>query len=94
MTTGFMARAQAQAATLVRTAIANAVNTARLASFAEEGVQAIEWVSVIDVTFDVGSHSLGVLRAANVPHGARSVFPCDSHVSRPPSSCPCSPARI
>jgi SPP1 gp7 family putative phage head morphogenesis protein len=42
------AQAQAQAITLIRTAIANEFNTARLASFAEEGVQAIEWVAVID----------------------------------------------
>ena len=42
------AQAMAQAETLVRTMIANEINTAQLASFAEEGVQAVEWVSVLD----------------------------------------------
>ena len=48
MKPGIFAQAQAQAETLIRTAIAAEFNTARLASFAEEGVTAIEWVSVID----------------------------------------------
>ena len=47
-TTGIMAQSAAQAVTLVRTSIANAANAARLASFAEEGAIAVEWVSVID----------------------------------------------
>jgi SPP1 gp7 family putative phage head morphogenesis protein len=52
-TPGITAQAAAQAVTLVRTAIANAVNVARLQSFSDEGVTAIEWVAVIDdVTTD------------------------------------------
>jgi len=42
------AQAQAQAETLIRTAIVAEFNTARLIAFAAEGVQIIEWVSVID----------------------------------------------
>jgi SPP1 gp7 family putative phage head morphogenesis protein len=45
---GIFAQAQAQAETLIRTAIVAEFNTARLIAFAEEGVQIIEWVSVID----------------------------------------------
>jgi hypothetical protein len=53
MTPALTDQAAAQAATLVRTAIANEANVARLISFAEEGVTAIEWVSVLDdVTTD------------------------------------------
>jgi SPP1 gp7 family putative phage head morphogenesis protein len=50
MKSGIMSRAHAEAVTLVRTAIAVAANTARLAEFSEAGVQIIEWVSVIDAT--------------------------------------------
>jgi len=50
MKSGITAQAEAQALTLLRTAIAVAANTARLASFSEEGARAIEWVSVIDAT--------------------------------------------
>jgi SPP1 gp7 family putative phage head morphogenesis protein len=47
------AQAKAQAETLVKTAIASETNAANLASFAEEGVTAIEWASVMDnVTTD------------------------------------------
>jgi SPP1 gp7 family putative phage head morphogenesis protein len=42
------AQAQAQAETLIRTAIAAEFNTARLIAFAAEGVQIIEWVAVLD----------------------------------------------
>ena len=41
-------QAAAQAVTLVRTAIANAANTKRLREFSDQGVTAIEWVSVLD----------------------------------------------
>jgi hypothetical protein len=42
------AQAVAQGIALIKTAIANEFNSARLATFAAEGVCAIEWVSVID----------------------------------------------
>ena len=45
---GITADAAAQGETLIRTAIAAAANIVRLASFSEQGVQAIEWVAVID----------------------------------------------
>jgi SPP1 gp7 family putative phage head morphogenesis protein len=51
---GITAQAVAQATTLIRTALVSAFNSARLKQFAEEGVEAIEWVSVIDdVTTDI-----------------------------------------
>ena len=48
MNGGIFREAHAQAETLIRTAIAAEFNTARLISFAEEGVRAIEWVAIID----------------------------------------------
>ena len=48
MKPGIFAQAQAQAETLIRTAIVAEFNTARLFAFAEEGVQIVEWVAVID----------------------------------------------
>jgi len=45
---GIFREAHARAETLVRTMLVASFNLKRLASFAEEGVQAIEWVTTID----------------------------------------------
>jgi SPP1 gp7 family putative phage head morphogenesis protein len=45
---GIFREAHAQAETLIRTAIAAEFNTARLISFAEAGVEIVEWVATID----------------------------------------------
>ena len=42
------AQAQAQADTLIRTMIVAEHNTARLISFAEAGVEIVEWVTTVD----------------------------------------------
>jgi SPP1 gp7 family putative phage head morphogenesis protein len=48
MNGGIFREAHAQAETLVRTVLVAEFNTARLASFSEQGVQIIEWVATID----------------------------------------------
>jgi hypothetical protein len=45
---GIFRQAHVEGMTLIRTAIANAVNTRRLAEFAADGVAAVEWVAVRD----------------------------------------------